>query len=390
MPPRPFVNDGLWRCLCPGFPSNARLLPRATTAAGTATQYLRAKPCDQSRPYHVYDTPPAQEWDTQSSGTRPSKIRWSKTRSSNTPSSDSTHQWQLKPSAIIGHTANRKEARALNRTISLARQPTATLYELLSIEGAKGHYDAVLLIINVLIRDREERPNKDMYAAILHSFVSSENGTAGKVRKVLEEMGFWEKDGWSMNGVGKIDLDHKGCEVVLEALAVHPDYLLRNEILEHMKARWYTLSPRTHNFVVAGLLRDRLFEQALEKLDDMVRNDVKIEKWLLDKAMWMLLEFGQTEEAFHIFNLRHSLQSKDVNNRYLKPSSALLGAMLDAAGREQLVSAVLLPTPASANNASTNLQKSYGWRKFSPAISSHQRQPAWPSCPSPHATAISS
>jgi hypothetical protein len=362
MPPRPFVNDALWRCLCPGFPSNARLLPRATTAAGKATQYPRTKPCDQSRPYRVYDTPPAHEWDTE---IRSSKFQWSRTRSSDTRSSDtrssdSTHQWQLKPSATIGYTANRKEARALNRTVSLARQPTATLYELLRIEGAKGQYDAVLHIINVLIRDREERPNKDMYVAILHSFVSSENGTAGKVRKVLEEMGFWEDDGWSMNGVGKIDLDHKGCEVVLEALAVHPDYLLRNEILEHMKARWYTLSPRTHNFVVAGLLRDRLFEQALEKLDDMAQNDIKIEKWLLDKAMWMLLEFGQTEEAFHVLSLRHNLQSKEINNRYLKPSSALLGAMLDAAGREQLVSAALLHTPTSTNNTSTNLQRSYG------------------------------
>jgi hypothetical protein len=367
MPPRPFVNDALWRCLCPGFPSNARLLPRATTATGKATQYPRTKPCDQSRPYRVYDTPPAHEWDTeirsskfQWSRTRSSDTRSSDTRSSDTRSSDSTHQWQLKPSATIGYTANRKEARALNRTVSLARQPTATLYELLRIEGAKGQYDAVLHIINVLIRDREERPNKDMYVAILHSFVSSENGTAGKVRKVLEEMGFWEDDGWSMNGVGKIDLDHKGCEVVLEALAVHPDYLLRNEILEHMKARWYTLSPHTHNFVVAGLLRDRLFEQALEKLDDMAQNDIKIEKWLLDKAMWMLLEFGQTEEAFHVLSLRHNLQSKEINNRYLKPSSALLGAMLDAAGREQLVSAALLHTPASTNNTSTNLQRSCG------------------------------
>ena len=193
-------------------------------------------------------------------------------------------------------------------------------------------------IINVLVRDRGERPNTHMYAAILHSFVSSENGTAGKVRKVLEEMGFWEHGA----GLGKIDLDPKVCECVLEALAVHPDYLLRNEILEYMKARWFTLSERAHNFVVAGLLRDRLFEQALEMLDDMARKDIRIENWLFDKTMWMLLEFGEIEEAFDVLNLRQSLQSKRSGHHHMKLSPALMGAMLDAAGRVQLVSTALL------------------------------------------------
>ena len=60
-------------------------------------------------------------------------------------------------------------------------------------------------IVRILIKDRGERPNVRLYAGILHSFVSPEMGTAGKVRKVLEEM---EEEG--------IELDSGACHCVLE------------------------------------------------------------------------------------------------------------------------------------------------------------------------------
>jgi hypothetical protein len=60
-------------------------------------------------------------------------------------------------------------------------------------------------IIKILIKDRRERPNVRLYAAMLHSFVNPEEGTAGKIRKVLEEM-----------GEAGVDLDAGGCHAVLE------------------------------------------------------------------------------------------------------------------------------------------------------------------------------
>ncbi|KAJ4364504.1 hypothetical protein N0V83_009099 [Neocucurbitaria cava] len=129
----------------------------------------------------------------------------------------------------------------------------------------------------------------------------------------------------------------RGCECVLEALAVHPDYLLRNEILEYMKSRWFTLSDRGQNFVVAGMLRERHFEHALETLEDMAKRKVRIENWLLDKAMWMLLEFGEVEEAFYVLSLKEAVQSKGGAGT-VKLSDALWGALLDAAGQRQMVS----------------------------------------------------
>ncbi len=194
-------------------------------------------------------------------------------------------------------------------------------------------------ICRILVKDRNERLNKEMYAAVLHSFVSNSNGTAGKARKVLEEMGFWDDAGTQ----GKIDLDARGCECVLEVLAVHPDYLLREDILEYMKARWFNPSDRAQSFVVAGLLRERHFEQALELLDGMVSRKARIEGWLFDKAMWILLEYGEVEEAFYVLGLKERSQGKGGATT-VRVSDALWASLLDAASQRQLVSLINFTT----------------------------------------------
>ncbi|KAF2127514.1 hypothetical protein P153DRAFT_432642, partial [Dothidotthia symphoricarpi CBS 119687] len=306
MPPRPFVNDALWRCLCPGFPSNASTL---TPARAGADAILRNAPRRRDTPrrskhqLRTYNTTPlSKESFFSQKGVQPFSFDPSTTASP-----------KGKP--------------------SLVHLPTPHLYEHLRAEGAKGHYEEVMKINSILVKDRREKPNKEMYTAILHSFVSSDNGTAGKVRKVLEEMGFWSETSDALGGMGKVELDARGCECVLEALAVHPDYLLRTEILEYMKARWFTLSDRGHGFVVAGLLRERNFEQALETLEDMIKKKTRIEDWLFDKAIWMLLEFGEVEEAFYVLSLRADMVG-GIN--VVKMDNALWGALLDAAGQKQL------------------------------------------------------
>jgi hypothetical protein len=159
-----------------------------------------------------------------------------------------------------------------------------------------------MAIVRILIKDRRERPDVRMYTAVIHSFVNPEEGTAGKVRRVLDEM--------TESGV---ELDAWGCHCVLEALAVHPDYLLRNEILEYMTERWWSLNDRGHNMVVAGLLRDKLFEMALEKVQEMVTRRVKVEDWLWDKLMWLLLDYGEMEECYQVLLLRQNNGSGKLN-----------------------------------------------------------------------------
>jgi hypothetical protein len=56
--------------------------------------------------------------------------------------------------------------------------------------------------------------------------------------------------------------------------------------------------------VVAGLLRDRLFEQALQKIDEMNQQRIRVQDWLLDKAIWILLDYKEIEEAWHLLLAR--------------------------------------------------------------------------------------
>jgi pentatricopeptide repeat protein len=313
MPLRPLVNDALWRCLCPGFPSN---VSSSTLARIGSAPALRSCPPKRSstRQLRAYNQ-----------STAPSPYNDAFFSQANAPSFGS--QSSPKPRAF----QNTRDKPPL------AQLPTHILYEHLRNEGGKGHFDEVFSICRVLVKDRGEVPNKDMYNAILHSFVSSSNGTAGKVRKVLDEMGFWADSHGGSGRQARIELDLRGCECVLEVLAVHPDYLLRTEILEYMKSRWFTLSDRGHNFVVAGMLRERHFEQALEMLEDMVKKKTRIENWLFDKALWILLEFGEVEEAFYVLNLKDKHQSQHNSTGSVKLSNALWGSLLDAASKRQLV-----------------------------------------------------
>lgn len=73
---------------------------------------------------------------------------------------------------------------------------------------------------------------------------------------------------------------------------------------------------------------------ALEKLEDMLRENVRIDPWLWDKAIWMLLEFGEVEEAFYVLSLRRNVGS----NVDTSLSGSLWTQLLDVAGKRHIVS----------------------------------------------------
>ncbi|KAG9198584.1 hypothetical protein G6514_009826 [Epicoccum nigrum] len=314
MPPRPFVNDALWRS------NHLARAPAPTPAPVTLRTALRKHSKPRGRPQcqsRFYSAAASAASNTNTTFFEQPHIR------------PSAQQPQSQSSWLARNAKPRQQ-------VPLTQLPTHMLYEDLRIEGGRGNFDQVMSICRVLVQDRGQAPDKDMYAAILHSFTSSDQGTAGKVRKVLEEMGFWS-DASDMAAGQKVELDIRGCENVLEALSVHPDYLLRAEVLEYMRAKWFALSPRAQGFVVAGLLRDRCFEQALEMLEDMC-GKVRVEDWVWSVAMWTLLEFGEVEEAFHVLGLKQRATERSAGGDVygVKLSTALWGALLDAAANKQL------------------------------------------------------
>lgn len=85
--------------------------------------------------------------------------------------------------------------------------------------------------------------------------------------------------------------------------------------------------------VVAGLLRDRLLEQAVQMLEDMMQQRIMVSDWLLDKAIWILLDYREIEEAWQLLHIRQQ-------NGRTSVSHALYTTFLDVAGRLCHVEAV--------------------------------------------------
>lgn len=114
--------------------------------------------------------------------------------------------------------------------------------------------------------------------------------------------------------------------MVLQVLAVHPSYLLRNQILEEMRQRWFNLTPDGWHDVVTGFLRDGQLEMALENLEYMQREDIKIENWLSDIVIYTLLDLEEIDEALKMMKSRNSLDGAAI-------SASLWYQLLDRASR---------------------------------------------------------
>lgn len=96
----------------------------------------------------------------------------------------------------------------------------------------------------------------------------------------------------------KVLLLTRHCHIKL--CAIHPDYLLRNDVLRDMKERWIETLPKGHRYIALGLLRDEQYELALEKLDEMIRNGTLIDSWVFDIFTYVFGKLKFLDDALRI------------------------------------------------------------------------------------------
>jgi len=87
-------------------------------------------------------------------------------------------------------------------------------------------------------------------------------------------------------------------------LAIHPDYLLREQIMQEMKERWFGAFSRRLHHLVVGLIRDRQYEVAMDKLEQMQSDEIIVQPWLYDVFMFQLCEAEELDEAFKLLEYR--------------------------------------------------------------------------------------
>ncbi|KAL8971233.1 MAG: hypothetical protein Q9197_003384 [Variospora fuerteventurae] len=94
---------------------------------------------------------------------------------------------------------------------------------------------------------------------------------------------------------------HEGLRRVL---SVHPDYLLRRQILEELRQRWFTLSSEGWHDLIIGLIRDKQIESAVAVLQSAQQVDILIAPWLYDMLIYNLCDVGEFEEVLSILRFR--------------------------------------------------------------------------------------
>ena len=79
-----------------------------------------------------------------------------------------------------------------------------------------------------------------------------------------------------------------------------------------MKERWFNLSPEGWHNLVVGLLRDRQFELAIDKLEQMRSEHFRIQPWLYDILTYQLCEADELDEVFKLLRYRTEEDMQEV------------------------------------------------------------------------------
>lgn len=186
-----------------------------------------------------------------------------------------------------------------SKNIDWSTEPVQHVYSHMRSLAIQGLTKECRYIAELLVRERKEQPSVEIYNALILSNIGYEHGTAWRAAELLEDM---EKDG--------LQPGMETCHAVLKVLSVHPDHLLRTDVLHYMSTRWIQLSEDGAHDVAVGLFREGLFEQALNRMDKMRQDHVHLQSWLLDAAVYVLCEANEISEAYRIMRERVELREQ--------------------------------------------------------------------------------
>ncbi|KAI9765345.1 MAG: hypothetical protein M1840_007425 [Geoglossum simile] len=259
--------DSLWRCLRPAFSSSTAVrLPNAVSLhAGIYTTSLRTPPDEikfRTKPFY----------------------------------SKSPH-----------NPRPREQPKGRLSSEELTNCSNDTLYGKLLWDSLEGNFRQTQQIVDYLVRERHEQPSLTLYAALIQSNICPLHGSAGTVAAILNEM---KEEG--------LVPDSDVYSAVLQVLSVHPDYILRNTILDEMHQRWFNLNRQGWHDLICGLIRERQYELALDKIEHLQRSSVRIASWLYDQLTYALCDAEELDEALKIMKFRviHEEQRISGNSWY--------------------------------------------------------------------------
>lgn len=238
--------DGLWRCLCPSFETFSISRPLPALRNVYRPRVRRRKLCPPSRTIHTATAPAARSLADASQAPDTQNWRTQHARD-DSPRIQSIDNRKIVPPAP-------KETTLEER---LKDVPIAKLHDNLKyLTGRKGAYNDIVELVEYLVTVREEKIGLIHFDALVRANSDAKLGSAKVVERLLlqmKEAGI-VGDSAFYHGVllvCTLSFSRRPLRPALEAfanvsqvLAIHPNYILRDQIIEEMKERWYGLSPR--------------------------------------------------------------------------------------------------------------------------------------------------
>ncbi|KAF5615810.1 hypothetical protein F52700_13246 [Fusarium sp. NRRL 52700] len=160
-------------------------------------------------------------------------------------------------------------------------------------------YQRILNIVRFLLRHRNYPPDALIYESLMTA-MADPRGSSNGVRKLLDDMTFQN-----------VPLTADICYLALEALSVHPDYILRQEVVQRMEQHWFEFTMPAKQSIAVAMLREGQFELALSKFEQLLKEPGHVDLWVYDI---FILEFGREgffDEMLHILKKRKSARGSD-------------------------------------------------------------------------------
>ncbi|KAL4948922.1 hypothetical protein BDW69DRAFT_203192 [Aspergillus filifer] len=148
-------------------------------------------------------------------------------------------------------------------------------------------------ILDVLLRHRGVKPETRHYKALILCNCDPGQGSASHVQKLLAEM---EEN--------EVPIDSETLHAALQALAVHPDYELRENVLRQLRDWWMPLTSDGWHSVVAGLTREHQFELALDHIANMEKRGIEVKDWLHSLLVYYLCEVKELDPVLQLMESR--------------------------------------------------------------------------------------
>ncbi|KAI0818078.1 hypothetical protein GGR55DRAFT_623440 [Xylaria sp. FL0064] len=295
MPGDRIIIDGLWRCLCPSIdtaslskPFKLWHVPRLRSASSLANRSTRPRYPQPQQCWRQYSHAAAQLEHAayQSEWPKTSRVAYQKRLAKRSP-------WV--PSPIF------EELDSFNA--ELAKTSTRDLYAALKeLQDAEEKYFHIVRLVEYLVKERGVEPNAALYEGLIKANIDKQHGSAKAASQLLKEL-------QSHN----IPATPGIYQALLEVTAVHPDYVLRAQVLHDMNNRWYDITPIGEVSIIVGLLREGQYELALFRLEELNKSPTKVPPWLFDLFLYTFGELGFHEETLAI--LKHRQRLVDVMKR---------------------------------------------------------------------------